>query len=76
MSEQAEPIVARILPMKTGKVTQPTAIFDGPEPEAGSSFRFIGSDNGVIYTGIVAETAVIDGETVVQFEHGIRPVTE
>jgi len=74
-SETAK-IVAEIIPMKSGNITAPTAKFKGGKPAIGKPFRFVAEGNGVTYEGTVKAAEEVEGFTIVEFENGLKPVTE
>ena len=50
----------------------PVAFFRGEAPEKGEAIRII-LDNGLTYSGTVAEVTEADGEVMVEFTDGIAP---
>lgn len=57
-----------------GGVDAPMALFTGPEPDVGASVEFT-LKNNVTYAGQVAATTEADGQVLVEFVDGIKPVT-
>ena len=54
-------------------VSSPCALYDGAAPEKGERISFK-LDNGITYSGIVADATEADGNVLVEFEDGITPV--
>ena len=68
----ADPIKATIARIRPDD-PHPVAIYRGTAPKKGEAIR-ITLDNGVIYSGTVADVTEADGEAMVEFESGIAPV--
>ena len=56
-----------------GGVSAPCALYDGEVPKKDERITFK-LDNGVTYTGIVADATEADGTVLVEFKDGIAPV--
>ena len=54
-------------------VSTPAALYDGKAPKVGQRLHFKLA-NGVTYTGIVADATEADGNVLVEFKDGIKPV--
>ncbi|MBM2293745.1 hypothetical protein JQX09_17590 [Sulfitobacter pseudonitzschiae] len=52
----------------------PCALYDGTAPEKGDRISFKLA-NGVTYTGVVADATEADGNVLVEFVDGIKPVS-
>lgn len=68
------PRTATIVRLTQDGVSHPMVLCEGyPKPDEGSAFSFI-LDNGVEYVGEVKETTASDGQMLVEFVDGIKPV--
>lgn len=54
--------------------SSPCALYDGTAPEKGERISFKLA-NDVIYTGVVADATEADGNVLVEFVNGIKPVS-
>lgn len=66
---------ARIVRINNDGVSAPCIVYDGEEPAKGSTIKFE-LDNGVTYSGKVADVTSADGNVLVEFKDGIVPVPE
>lgn len=64
---------ARIVRGKSDGVSPPCLLFHGDQPRAGDTLVFT-LDNGVTYTGQVADAYGVGSEVWVDFVNGIAPV--
>ena len=60
--------------LKMDGVSKPCALYDGDAPSKGAKIAFK-LDNGVVYSGIVADATSADGNVLVEFKDGITPVS-
>lgn len=68
----ADPIKATLARIRPDD-QHPVAIYRGTAPEKGKVIR-ITLDNGLTYSGKVADVTEADGEVMVEFKDGIAPV--
>jgi hypothetical protein len=51
----------------------PCLLYDGSVPNVGQEIKFA-LENGVTYSGIVADAVEVDGNVFVEFKDGIKPL--
>lgn len=62
----------QIVRTKQDGISPPCALYKGTAPDVGATIKFR-LDNGVVYSGVVAEVTDAAGEVLVEFKDGIQP---